>query len=276
MAAVAAYAIGHASPAECDELGMTSAQRLARRRAAHSRQLSLEVDAVIVDGQNRSSRVEPAFAIVGADRRCTAVAAASVLAKVAQDRLMIELLHPATREFAFEQNKGYPSPHHRAALSRVGLHYDLHRASWSFAPSTIRWRRRGGRGHHGILTSTCSPLAILLALMAAGGNAWPRTPSVSNDLRVEQSSHDSSSTVSLIRGVFRRPVWFLGLGVMTLAFAVQALALSAGTLSSVQPVMVTEIVFLVVIIGTWFRGQLTWREWLGSFGTAIALGVFWC
>jgi len=107
--------------------------------------------------------------------------------------------------------------------------------------------------------------------VAAAGNAFA---TICQRLGVEQSSHDSSSTVSLIRGVFRRPVWFLGLGIMTLAFALQALALSVGTLSSVQPVMVTEIVFLVVIIGTWFHGQLKWREWIGSIGTALALGAF--
>jgi len=114
-------------------------------------------------------------------------------------------------------------------------------------------------------------LAILLALVAAAGNA---TATICQRLGVEQSVHEQGSTLSLIRGVFHRPIWFLGFFVMTVAFGLQALALSVGTLSSVQPVMVTEIVFLVVIIGTWFHGQLTWREWLGSVGTAAALGAF--
>jgi drug/metabolite transporter (DMT)-like permease len=114
-------------------------------------------------------------------------------------------------------------------------------------------------------------LAILLALAAAAGNA---SATILQRLGVEQSAHEQGSTISLIRGVLHRPIWFLGFLVMTLAFGLQALALSVGTLSSVQPVMVTEIVFLVVIIGTRFRGQLTWREWLGSIGTAAALGAF--
>ncbi|HEY5273079.1 MAG TPA: DMT family transporter [Acidimicrobiales bacterium] len=114
-------------------------------------------------------------------------------------------------------------------------------------------------------------LAILLAIVAAACNA---VATICQRLGVEQSAHEQGSTLGLIRGVFRRPIWFLGLLIMTLAFGLQALALSVGTLSSVQPVMVTEIVFLVVIIGTWFRGQLTWREWLGSVGTALALGAF--
>jgi drug/metabolite transporter (DMT)-like permease len=114
-------------------------------------------------------------------------------------------------------------------------------------------------------------LAILLALAAAAGNA---IATICQRLGVEQSAHEQGSTLSLMRGVIHRPIWFLGFFVMTLAFGLQALALSVGTLSSVQPVMVTEIVFLVVIIGTRFRGQLTWREWLGSIGTATALGAF--
>jgi ribonuclease HII len=141
-AAVAAYAVGHASPAECDELGMTSAQRLATTRAFA--QLSLDVDAVIVDGRTDFTGQPRVRAIVGADRRCIAVAAASVLAKVTRDRLMIEL-GPSYPEFAFEQNKGYPSPHHLDALARIGL-TDMHRASWSFAPSfAVHGRATAGR-----------------------------------------------------------------------------------------------------------------------------------
>ncbi|HEY5273080.1 MAG TPA: ribonuclease HII [Acidimicrobiales bacterium] len=129
--AVAAYAVGHASAAECDELGMTKAQGLATARAFE--QLALEVDAVIVDGKTDFTGRDHVRAIVGADRSCVAVAAASVLAKVTRDRMMIELA-PRYPGYAFEQNKGYPSPNHRAGLSRLGLS-EQHRASWSFAPA---------------------------------------------------------------------------------------------------------------------------------------------
>jgi ribonuclease HII len=47
--------------------------------------------------------------------------------------MMVELA-PRYQGYAFEQNKGYPSPAHRAGLSRLGLS-ELHRASWSFAPA---------------------------------------------------------------------------------------------------------------------------------------------
>jgi ribonuclease HII len=129
--AVTAYAIGHASPAECDALGMTKAQRLATARAFE--QLSVDVDAVIADGKTDFTGRDRVRMIVGADRLCLAVAAASVLAKVTRDRMMIECA-PSYPNYAFEQNKGYPSPTHRDALAKFGLSA-LHRASWSFAPA---------------------------------------------------------------------------------------------------------------------------------------------
>jgi ribonuclease HII len=129
--AVTAYAVGHASPAECDELGMTKAQRLATARAFE--QLTVDVDAVIADGKTDFTGRENVRMIVGADRLCVAVAAASVLAKVTRDRMMVGFA-PKYPGYGFEQNKGYPSPTHRDALSRLGLSA-LHRASWSFAPA---------------------------------------------------------------------------------------------------------------------------------------------
>ncbi len=74
--------------------------------------------------------------------------------------------------------------------------------------------------------------------------------------------------------VLRRPIWFAGLGLTTGGFLLQALALSFGNLSTVQPIMVTEILFLVLILGTWFHHQLRWIDWVAAFGTALGLGVF--
>ena len=68
--------------------------------------------------------------VVGGDRRCATVAAASILAKVVRDRRMrAEAEHyPA---YWFERNKGYPSPRHKAALFGYGLSA-IHRRSWVF------------------------------------------------------------------------------------------------------------------------------------------------
>jgi len=127
--AVTAYAIGHASPEECDRFGMTEAQRLATRRAFVD--LSFSPDFVILDGAVNFSGRSDAIVIRGADRKVLSVAAASILAKVTRDQQMIgyQDIYP---EYEFASNKGYPSPSHRDALDRIGMSR-IHRRSWSFA-----------------------------------------------------------------------------------------------------------------------------------------------
>ena len=57
-------------------------------------------------------------------------------------------------------------------------------------------------------------------------------------------------------------------------FLLQAGALRFGQLSSVQPIVTTELLFLVLILGVWFRYHLTWREWGGSAAAAGGLATF--
>lgn len=123
------HAIGHASAVECDSLGMVAAQRLAADRALAA--LDVEPDAIIVDGPRDFTGLPGAVTIVGADRLCAVVAAASILAKVTRDRLMVEAAatHPG---YGFERNKGYASLEHRLAVARLGM-TPIHRLSWSVA-----------------------------------------------------------------------------------------------------------------------------------------------
>ena len=114
-------------------------------------------------------------------------------------------------------------------------------------------------------------MAIVLAFLAAGANAFA---TVLQRLGVESVQTAGTKRGSLMASVLRRPVWFAGLVLATACFLLQAFALSFGNLSTVQPVMVTEIVFLVLILGTWFHQRLGWREWIGTIGTAVGLGVF--
>ena len=124
---VRGWAVGSASPAECDSLGMTEAQRLAAARALDS--LEGGYDRAIVDG--RWDFVgDGAHTVVGGDAACLSVAAASVLAKVWRDDLMAaEADHYP--QFDFAHNKGYPCPRHRAALAAWGP-TAIHRRSWAF------------------------------------------------------------------------------------------------------------------------------------------------
>lgn len=139
---VRAWSVGHANPAECDELGMSEAQRLAARRAIAG--LGLTPDAVLVDGN--WDFVGGAQKIVGGDRLSLSIAAASVLAKVTRDRLMRRLASEFPY-YNFEANKGYPCPVHKAALQAWGPS-SVHRRSWVFMDHLVwngieRHRRPG-------------------------------------------------------------------------------------------------------------------------------------
>jgi ribonuclease HII len=142
------YAVGHASAEEIDSIGIMAALRLAGLRAL--RGVGVEPDLVILDG-NHDWLTEPtqvgllAFAgegpstppvttMVKADLKCSSVAAASVLAKVARDSLMTQaaLEHPA---YGWAENKGYAAPEHIAALESEGP-CALHRRSWRL-PGTM-------------------------------------------------------------------------------------------------------------------------------------------
>lgn len=131
------WGVGHASPAECDELGMAAAQRLAAGRAIAA--LPATPDAAIVDGtwDFVSPHVRTVERVIKADAHCLVVAAASILAKVTRDRLMRqEAEHfPA---WSFATNKGYPCPVHLAALQGWGPSA-IHRRSWVFMDHYVPW-----------------------------------------------------------------------------------------------------------------------------------------
>lgn len=123
-----AWAVGHASPRECDLLGMSAAQRLAARRALDG--LGTQTDRILLDGTWDFVGSPQVQTIVRGDATSLTIAAASILAKVTRDRLMRSLAssYPA---YDFDHNKGYPGPKHRAALAAFGP-TPIHRTSWSF------------------------------------------------------------------------------------------------------------------------------------------------
>lgn len=122
----AAWAVGHASHVECDELGMSAAQRLAAQRALGS--LGVAFDHVLVDGN--WDFVGGATRIVRGDSTSLSIAAASILAKVTRDRMMRDLA-PSYPGYNFDANKGYPCPTHKANLQAMGPSA-IHRRSWVF------------------------------------------------------------------------------------------------------------------------------------------------
>jgi ribonuclease HII len=134
-----AWSVGHASAEECDELGMSDAQRLAAQRALAG--LGTVPDHVLLDG--KWDFVGGATRIVRGDRTSLSIAAASVLAKVSRDRMMREVAdnYPG---YNFEANKGYPCPVHKSALQAWGPSA-VHRRSWVFMDH-LMWN--GLERHH--------------------------------------------------------------------------------------------------------------------------------
>lgn len=126
-----AWSVGHASQTECDELGMSDAQRLAAQRALEG--LGQTVDHVLLDGKWDFVENGKVTTIVRGDRSCLSIAAASIVAKVARDRI----LRAADESFPmynFAGNKGYPCPLHKAGLAGYGPSA-IHRRSWAFMDS---------------------------------------------------------------------------------------------------------------------------------------------
>lgn len=136
---VQASAVGWASAAEVDEVGIMRALGLAASRAvqAVADQGAVVADAlVLLDGNHDYvSKVHPVplrvRPVIKADRDCASVSAASVIAKVARDGYMAEIheTHPA---YQWNRNKGYASAEHRDAIRDIGLS-PFHRSSWAIA-----------------------------------------------------------------------------------------------------------------------------------------------
>ncbi len=112
-------AIAHATVAEIDELNILRASHLAMIRAIDA--LPVRPDFVLVDGNliPRDLAI-PAQAVVKGDSRSASIAAASIVAKICRDQIMVDLAqqHPG---YGWETNAGYPSKSHREALQNLGV-----------------------------------------------------------------------------------------------------------------------------------------------------------
>ncbi len=121
-----AVGVGWAEPAEVDALGILEATRRAMARAVA--QLAIGVDALLIDHISLPDIPLPQCSLSRADARCLSVAAASIIAKVERDRLMVAL----DREYpgyGFAVHKGYGTLQHRQALARLGPS-PIHRRTW--------------------------------------------------------------------------------------------------------------------------------------------------
>jgi ribonuclease HII len=112
-----AWCVAKASPAEIDELNILHATLLAMQRAVAG--LKVAPDYALIDGNRCPVLPCPAEPVVKGDARVAEISAASILAKVERDRQM-QQLHLQFPEYGFARHKGYPTPEHLEALSRLG------------------------------------------------------------------------------------------------------------------------------------------------------------
>jgi len=135
------YGIGLATEEEIDLVNILNATYLAMNRAidalcgdgglssAGGLTPPLQVpDLCLIDGNRADGVNYPNQCIVKGDSKCASIAAASILAKVTRDRIMVDL-HEAYPQYGFDRHKGYPTKEHYAALEVHGVS-DVHRESF--------------------------------------------------------------------------------------------------------------------------------------------------
>lgn len=124
----AAVGVGIADVARIDRENIYQATHWAMRQAVAG--LPAPPDIALVDGNRAPGLAVETITIVDGDARVASIAAASIIAKVTRDRMMVEC---AVRfpVYGFEQHKGYGTPQHQEAIRRHGV-CELHRRS--FAP----------------------------------------------------------------------------------------------------------------------------------------------
>ena len=114
-----AYGIGEISPEEIDEINIYEASRKAMIIAIDKVKKQIPLEHVLVDAMPMSIDI-PTTSIIKGDLKSISISAASVLAKVTRDHMMIEL-DKKYPEYGFKSHKGYPTRKHYDALNKYGL-----------------------------------------------------------------------------------------------------------------------------------------------------------
>jgi ribonuclease HII len=126
-----AWGVAAAEPPEIDTINIHQASLRAMQRAILA--LVPLPDVVLVDAFRVPDLPMAQRAVIHGDARCTAIAAASIVAKVTRDRLMLEL-HQRDPRYGFDRHKGYATRDHLDAVSQFG-YSEVHRRS--FRPPTL-------------------------------------------------------------------------------------------------------------------------------------------
>ena len=127
LAEMAQVSVAHATVAEIDEINILRASHLAMMRAVAG--LPEVPDYLLIDGNQLPRGLTlPAQAVVKGDAKSLSIAAASIVAKVTRDRIMVDLAQQYPG-YGWEKNAGYPTKAHLAALLNLGV-TPVHRRSF--------------------------------------------------------------------------------------------------------------------------------------------------
>ena len=115
-----AYGIGECSPKEIDELNILEATKVAMKRAIDKVNKQIKIDYLLIDGNMKFDFEYRYKSIVKGDYYSISISAASVIAKVYRDRMLIELdkKYPM---YGYKSHKGYPTKKHLEAIKKYGL-----------------------------------------------------------------------------------------------------------------------------------------------------------
>lgn len=130
-----AYGVGIQEAHMVDEIGLSAAHRLAMRQAVEA--LAVTPDFLLVDGLGIRQLGVESVCIVKGDQKSRSIAAASIIAKVTRDRIMIKL-HDKFPAYGFADHKGYGTAEHREAIAKHGV-CSIHRLSYE--PVSRGWQR---------------------------------------------------------------------------------------------------------------------------------------
>lgn len=132
--AALSWSIAEASVEEIDTLNILQATLLAMQRAING--LSLYPDEVLIDGNRLPALAMPAQAIVKGDSKVQAISAASILAKVERDRMMLDY-RQRYPDFSFHLHKGYGTKQHIAEIEQFGI-LPVHRLTFNPVKAMLR------------------------------------------------------------------------------------------------------------------------------------------
>jgi ribonuclease HII len=134
-----AYAVSEVNHRMIDEINILNAAHLAMKQAVE--QLTVKPDVVLIDGKHKIKNLDiQQQAIVDGDADVLTIAAASIVAKVARDKILDEL-HEKYPAYGFAKHKGYPTKEHREAIIKHGI-TPFHRTSFGFVRQAIENRVR--------------------------------------------------------------------------------------------------------------------------------------